>query len=361
MRAFFVALSLWLVAGTAHAETWNILHWDRFSLIAIDIEHKRTTGISNPALPVLELRLYPGSDEPEARIGEREIDCADQRVRERTGRMFYGAGQVTAMNNEIQPWRDPGDEKDRVLVRAICQADGLRDAHSIAAADVQEVMAAHLAATQTPDKLTPPWRAAWSAFSAANTPDAIPSIELAVLAPHPLIVSVISDAGSAILLSTDIEKVGEMRYRFHEVHVGAQQRGDIAAMWAMREVDCGLRKTRTLAWAGFDARGGKKFGHDTNNIGTPFETPRPNSSDEVTMRQMCGASRLIAGKPIVEANLAEAIAAYRFFFEGDDSASKQLHDLDGWREAYARACAACVPEEEPSGSIASSWRAGSRS
>jgi hypothetical protein len=362
MRVFPLVLSLWFAAGAAQAETWRILHWDRFSLIAVDVEHKRTTGLSNPALPVLEVNLYPTSDKPEARIGEEEIDCADQRVRQRTGQMYFGAGQVTGLNPEIQPWRDPGEEKDRMLVRALCQPDGLKNAPSVAAADIHEAMAAHLAASRAPKSLAPGWTGAWAAFAGGGAPDAIPSIELAVQAQHPLVVAAISDEGSVILLSTAIEKVGELRYRFHEAQVGAQERGDIAAMWALREADCGLRRTRTIAWAGFDAQAKKKFGHDTNSIGTPFETPRPNSSDEIVMHHVCGASRLIAGKPMVEANLGQAIAAYRYFFEGDDASAMRLGDAKAWREAYEQACDACTAEhDEPAGSTAGSWKARSRS
>ncbi|CAN7461774.1 hypothetical protein LJR225_003126 [Phenylobacterium sp. LjRoot225] len=113
-----ILLSLW--AGAAQAETWRILHWDRFSLIAVDTEHRRTTGLSNPALPVLELKLYPSAADAEAQVGEQEVDCADQRVRTRTRQQFFGADQQTGVDTEIQPWRDPGEERDRLLVRALC-------------------------------------------------------------------------------------------------------------------------------------------------------------------------------------------------------------------------------------------------
>lgn len=361
---FAILLSLW--AEAAQAETWRILHWDQFSLIAVDAEHRRTTGLSNPALPVLELTLFPNTTEVMAQVGEEEVDCADQRVRTRTRQQFWGADQQTAVGDEIEPWRDPGQERDRLLVRALCKPDGLDGAPNVTAASIHDARKAHLTAARTPKALTatPAWAAAWNAFAGARGPDAIPSIELAVQAQHPLIVAAIGDDGSAVLLSTHIEKVGDMRYRFHEAHVGAQARGDVAAMWALREADCGQRRLRKLAWAGFDAQMRKKFGYDTNSIGAPFETPTPGTTDEVVVQYVCGASRLIAGKPAVMSDLAGAIAAYRWVFESDDAAAKGLSDAKGWRDAYAQACAlfcaSADDDEEPAGSTVSSATRDSR-
>lgn len=365
MRVLPFALLLCLTAGAARAETWRILHWDRFNMVAVDGEHRRTTGLGNPALPVLELTLHPGSDNVEARIGEQEVDCADQRVRSRTDLMYFGANNVTALNTEIQPWRDPGQERDRMLVRALCKPDGLDHAPTVHSADIHEAMAAHLAASRTPKALasTPAWAAAWSAFADANRPGGIPTIELAIQTEQPFVIAAIADDGAAILLSAAIEKAGDLRYRYHELHVGPHARPDVVAVWALREADCGMRRTRTVAWAGFDAEARKKFGYDTNNIGTSFETPRPNSSDEIVMQHVCGATRLIAGKLKVEANLREAIAAYRWFIEGDDAAGKGVRNAARWRDAYVNACPQCMVEgdENSNARSANSSRAGSHS
>ena len=166
--------------------------------------------------------------------------------------------------------------------------------------------------------------------------------------------------GSAILLSTNIEKVADMRYRFHEAQVGAQLRGDVVALWALREADCGQRRLRTLAWAGFDARMRKKFAYDTNYFGTEFETPPPDTSDDILLRDVCGPTSLIAGMRAATSNLAGAIAAYSWLIEGDGAAGKGLRDAERWREAYAQVCGLdCAPpdHEEP----ARSWTRGSRS
>lgn len=363
MRLFSFAIFLSLWAGAAQAETWRILHWDRFSLIAVDAEHRRTTGLSNPALPVLELRLYSSAADVEAQVSEEEIDCADQRVRTRTRQQFFGADNQTAVDKEIQPWRDPGEERDRLLVRTICDPHGLDAAPTVTATSVREAMKAHLAAVEAPKSLAamPAWSAAWKALAAGRGPDAIPSIEIAVQTDHPLVVAAIDEEGSAILLAVDIEKVGDMRYRFHEAQVGAQLRGDIAATWALREADCGLRRLRNLAWAGFDARMRKKFGYDTNDIGTPFEAPPPGTTDEVVLRDVCGPTRLITSMRAVSSDLAGAITAYRWLIEGDDAAAKGLRDADAWREAYAQACGSDCAPGEPAASTARSWAKGSHS
>ena len=348
---FAVLLSLW--AGAAQAETWRILHWDSFSLIAVDAEHRRTTGLSNPALPVLDLRLYPNAGYVTAAVGEEEVDCADQRVRTRTRQQFFEKDQ-TGVNTEIEPWRDPGQERDRLLVRALCTPQGLDSVPSVTAS-LAEARQAHMSAAKAPKSLEaqPAWFAAWKALSGGRGPDAIPSIEIAVRSRHPFVVVAFGDAGSAVLLSTDIEKIGDMRYRFHEARVGPEERGGVTAKWALEEADCGLRRLRRLAWAGFDAEMRKKYGVDTNSIGTPFETPTPGTPDEITLAHVCGASRLIASKRVVMSDLAAAIAAYRWLFEGDDAAAKGLHDAEDWREAYAQACTVyCAPSdhEEPVGS-----------
>ncbi|RAK60793.1 hypothetical protein DJ021_13740 [Phenylobacterium hankyongense] len=365
MRLFLFAMLLSLWAGAARAETWRILHWDRFSLIAVDPEHRRTTGLGNPALPVLQLKLYPTASDVEAQVGEEEVDCAEQRARTRTRQQFFGVDQQTGIDTEIQPWRDPGEERDRLLVRSLCDPHGLDAAPSVTATSLQEARRAHLTAARTPKSLgaMPAWSAAWNALAAGRGPDAIPSIELAVQSQHPFVVAAIDDAGSAILLSIDIEKVGDMRYRFHEAQVGAQLRGDVAATWALREADCGQRRLRNLAWAGFDARIRKKFGYDTNDIGTSFETPPAGTTDEVVLRDVCGATRLIAGMRAVTSDLAGAITAYRWLLEGDDAAAKGLRDADSWRAAYAQACGTdCAPRAgEPAGSTVRSWPKGSHS
>jgi hypothetical protein len=359
---FVILLSLW--AGAAQAETWRILHWDRFSLIAVDAEHRRTTGLANPALPVLELRLYPNTTDVEARLGEEEVDCADQRVRTRTRQQFFGVDKQTAVDTEIQPWRDPGDERDRLLVRALCNPHGLDAAPSVKAS-LQEARKAQLIAATTPKLLEamPAWSAAWNAQAGARGPDAIPSIELAVQTPHRFVVAAIDNAGSAILLATDIEKVGDLRYRFHEAQVGTQLPGDVAAMWALREADCGQQRLRKLAWAGFDARMHRKYGYDTNDIGTSFETPAPGTSDDILLHDVCGASRLMAGFRTATSDLAGAITAYRWLVEGDDAAAKGLPDAKDWLEAYAQACAACAPpdHEEPAAPPVRSWPRASHS
>ena len=359
MRLFWFALLLSLWTGAAKAETWRILHWDRFSLIAVDAEHRRTTGLANPALPVLELRLYPTSDDVEAAVGEQEVDCADQRVRTRTRQQFFGKGQQTGIATEIEPWRDPGEERDRLLVRALCQPHGLDAAPSVMMTSIQDAMRAHLAAAKAPKALAtmPAWSAAWNMLAAGRGPDAILSIELAVQSPHPFVVAAIDDTGSAVLLAVDIEKVGDMRYRFHEAQVGTQLRGDVAAMWALREADCGQRRLRNLAWAGFDTRLRKKFGYDTNDIGTPFETPPAGTTDEAVLRDICGATRLMAGMHAVMSDLAGAITAYRWLLEGDDAAAKALRDANGWREAYAQVCGTncAAAAGNPDGAAARSW------
>ena len=357
---FAILLSLW--AGAAQAETWRILHWDKFSLMAVDTEHRRTTGLANPALPVLELKLYPTSNDVEAKVGEEEVDCADQRVRIRTRQFFFGKDEQSGVATEIEPWRDPGEESDRQLVRAVCHPHGLDAAPSVTTTSIQEASKAHLAAARTPKSLgaMPAWFAAWNALAAARGPDAIPSIELAIQSQHQFVVAAIDDVGSAILLSTNIEKVADMRYRFHEAQVGAQLRGDVVALWALREADCGQRRLRTLAWAGFDARMRKKFAYDTNYFGTEFETPPPDTSDDILLRDVCGPTSLIAGMRAATSNLAGAIAAYSWLIEGDGAAGKGLRDAERWREAYAQVCGLdCAPpdHEEP----ARSWTRGSRS
>lgn len=365
MRALPFVLLLWLAAGAAHAETWRVLHWDRFSMVAVDVENRRTTGLSNTALPVLELTLYPGAVHVTAAIGEQEIDCADQRVRTRTSQMHFGAGQVTGLNDEIQPWRDPGEERDRLLVRAICKPDGLKSAPSVAAPELRDAMKAHLAAATAPKSLdeTPAWADAWRAFTPLHLADAMPSLKLAVQSPQAFVIAAVADDGNLVLLAVGIEKMGEMRYRFHEAHVGPQARGDVAAIWALREADCGLRRARTLAWAGFDADAKTKFAHDTNGIAPPFEDPRPGSSDDIVLGHVCGSPRLIGSKPTVSSTLGQAISAYRWFFEGGAYPPDGLPNAESWRDAYVRACGGICTEgdEEPTGSTASSWRAGARS
>src|SRR4051812_48956577 len=100
MRPLPFILLLCLAAGSARAETWRVLNWDRFSMIAIDPEHRHTTGQNRPAVPVLDLTHYPGSDKVEARVSEQEVDCADQRVRQRSSQMYFD-GRKLGLDDEI--------------------------------------------------------------------------------------------------------------------------------------------------------------------------------------------------------------------------------------------------------------------
>lgn len=115
---------------------------------------------------------------------------------------------------------------------------------------------------------------------------------------------------------------------------------------ALREVDCARRRLRNLAWAGFDAQLRKTFGYDTNSIGTPFKAPEPGTSDDLVMRRVCGADGRLDEEQAVMSDLAEAIAAHRWFMEGDEAAAEGLSEADAWHEADARACAVfCAPVE----------------
>jgi hypothetical protein len=343
-----VLLSLW--AGAAQAETWRILHWDKFGLIAVDAEHRRTTGLSNPALPVLELKLYPGASKVEAELGEQEVNCGAPRVRTRTRQQFLGDLQ-TATDTEIQRWRDPGEERDRLLVWAVCNPRNL-DAVPRVTASLEEAMRAHLDAATAPKALaaTPAWSAAWNRLAPGRGPDALTSIAAAVRVRHPFVVASVTTDGGAILLATDIENIGDMRYRFHAARVGAPQQPDIAAIWVLQEADCSQRRLRYLGWAGFDAELHKKFGEDTNTINTPFQPPAPGTTDVIVLEDVCGASRIIPKMTVVTAHLADAVAASRWILEGDTAAAKGLHDAAGWRAAFA-ACG-CKPADNsaPGGS-----------
>jgi hypothetical protein len=361
MRAiqFAILLSLW--AGAAQAETWRILHWDKFNLVAVDVEHRRTTGLSNPAFPVLELTLYAGPEnegaqlsDVKAQTSEQEVDCDDQRVRARSRRQVSGAGQPTAVTTDIEPWRDPGDERDRLLVWAVCNPHNLDTLPSVTAS-IEEARRAHVTAATAPQALsaTADWSAAWKAMNPMGS-DGIPTLLVEVLGPHPFAVASVARDGGVVLLSTAIQTVGDMRYRFQQAQVGGRLRHDATAILVMQEADCSGRRLRTLAEAGFDARMQKKFGYDTLNIGTPFQTPAEGSPDATVLQDVCGASQLIPNLPVVTSDLAGAIAAHRWLFDGDAAAAKGARDPEGWRDAYVLACAvglcARTDDEAPSGS-----------
>jgi hypothetical protein len=211
---------------------------------------------------------------------------------------------------------------------------------------------------------TPAWSATWKAMNPMG-PDGIPTILVEVLAPHPFVVASVDKDGGAVLLSTAIQTVGDMRYRFHEARVGSRLRDDAAAIWVMQEADCSGRRLRNLAQAGFDVRMQKKFGYDTLNIGTPFQTPAEGSPDAIVLQDVCGASQLIPKLPVVQSDLAGAIAAHRWLFDGDAAAAKAARDPEGWRDAYVEAClddrCARADDAAPSGSPDPSWAKGSAS
>jgi hypothetical protein len=347
MRVVLIAILFSLCAGAAQAEIWRILHWDKFNLIAVDVEHRRTTGLSNPAFPVLELTLYTGREnegaqlrDVKAQLSEQEVDCDDQRVRTRGQQQVSGAGQPPAATTEIDRWRDPGEERDRLLVWALCNPRNLDTMPSVTAS-IEETKRAQVTAATAPMSLSagpPAWAAAWKMMNPMG-PDGIPTILVDIWARHPFEVVAIDTAGSSILLSTDIQTVGDLRYRFHQVQVGGQLRDGVAAIWVKREADCSRRRLRDLASAGFDAQMQKKFGYDTLDIGTPFQTPQDGTPDAIVLKDVCDANQLIHGNPVVQSDLAGAIAARRWLFDGDDAAAKDVRDPEGWRDAYDQACA----------------------
>jgi hypothetical protein len=345
MRPLPLLLFLCLTAGSAHAETWRILNWDRFSLIAVDAEHRRTTSQKHPAVPVLDITLYPGADSAEARVSEQEVDCADQRVRERSSQMYFN-GKKLALDDEIQVWRDPGEERDRLLVRAVCRSDGLDDAPAVQAEQVTEAMAAHLAAATAPKSLEamPAWASAWRTFSTRGVPDAVPYIEEASRQEQHFWVSAIGEDGGVFLLADAFRKVAERRYRFHTAYLGPHAEPTTAAVWSLREADCGQKSLRMLAWVGFDAEGKKTFGYDVNTVGVPFELAQPGTVDADLLRDVCATAQARNRKASVNADLRGAIAAYQFYFYGRGRRPDEPGHDAGWRAAYLAACSAgCLP------------------
>jgi hypothetical protein len=350
MRVVPFAILLSLCAGAAQAETWRVLHWDRFGLIAVDAQHGRTTGSSDPALPVLELKLYPGAPRVEANIREEEFDCAGRRLRTRTWSQYFGDIQTAAVK-EIEPWRGLGEDSDRLVARAVCDPHGLDKVPSVTAS-LQEVVRAHLNAARTPKALaaTPVWSAAWSALAPGRGPDALRSIANAVRNPHPFVVASITTDRRAVLLATDFEKIGDDRYRFQVARVGPYPKVDGVAVWLLQEADCSGLRLRTLAWTSFDAQARKKSGEDTNTIGTAFEPPTPDTTEVTVLKDVCGASRIIPKMRVVTSDLAGAIAAHRWILQGDATAAKGLRDAAGWRAAYAACGCAPANDRRPTGS-----------
>jgi hypothetical protein len=346
-----VAFSLWTCG--VRAETWRVLHWDKFNFIAVDVDQRRTTGLSNPAFPFLELTLYTGLEntgaqlsDVKAKLTEQEVDCEDQRVRTRSRESVAGSGPEGAATTEIERWRDPGEERDRLLVWAVCNPSNIQTLPMVTAS-VEEARQAQLTAATDPKVLAaaPAWSGAWNTMVRATGPDGIATILVQTLAQHPFVVAAIDDGGASVLLSTDIQTVGDMRYRFHQARVGGPPRDGAAAIWLMQEADCSGRRLRNLAWAGFDDQMHKKFGYDTTYIGTPFQTPAPGTPDAIMLQDVCAASQVIPGLPVVQSDLLGAIAARRWLFEGDEAAKKTARDPEAWHDAYEQACAIfhCAP------------------
>ena len=342
MRTLPFVLFACLAATSARAETWRVLSWDKFSLVAVDAEHRHMTGQKHPALPVLELTLHPTSDKVEARLSEEEVDCADQRVRQRRYQMFYN-GKPLGVQDEIQVWRDPGEEKDRLLVRAACKPETLADAPAVTADQVYDAMAAHLAAARAPQTLQGQWETAWRAARVSSGPDAIPYVEQMSRQPLDFVVSTITEDGGIILLDRAVQKVAEQRYRFNAAYIGPNGEPKASAIWKWMEADCRIYGVRTLARVGFDARGHTAFAYDTNVLGVPFEPAQAGSVDVRMLHDVCAPAAQRNRKIAISADLQSAIAAYQFYFYG--RGTRPVGGDTGWRQAYQQACdSGCLPK-----------------